>query len=65
MRIAHITDLHCSKWTNKWDFNDLLQALLEGLKTEHKEKKIDLVFITGDLVRTRFELLFDRNQSRV
>jgi predicted MPP superfamily phosphohydrolase len=50
MRIAHITDLHCSKRTSKYDFNDLLKALLDGLKTEHKEKKIDLVFITGDLV---------------
>jgi predicted MPP superfamily phosphohydrolase len=50
MRIAHITDLHYSREKNKWDFRELLDGLLKGLETEHAEKKIDLVFITGDLV---------------
>ena len=50
MRIAHITDFHYSKAINHYDFDNLFQALLEGLKIEHMEKKIDLIFITGDLV---------------
>ncbi|HYF31244.1 MAG TPA: metallophosphoesterase family protein [Chitinophagaceae bacterium] len=48
MRIAHISDLHFSRDVNYFD--ELLEALLESLADEHKERKIDFVFVTGDLV---------------
>jgi predicted phosphodiesterase len=50
MRIAHITDLHYSTENSTYEYRMLFRALIDSLKEEHKEKKIDLVFITGDLL---------------
>lgn len=50
MRIAHITDLHYSTEKSTYDYRKLFNALMESLQEEHAEKKIDLVFITGDLL---------------
>ncbi len=50
MRIAHITDLHYSKAKGTYDYDTLFEALMESLLEEHKEVRIDLVFITGDLL---------------
>lgn len=50
MRILHLTDLHYSAETDEYDFRALFRDLLKALKKEQEQKKIDLVFVTGDLV---------------
>jgi 3',5'-cyclic AMP phosphodiesterase CpdA len=50
MRVAHISDLHYSKSKSSNDFSLLFDALIEKLKEENKKLRIDLIFITGDLV---------------
>ncbi|KEI86147.1 hypothetical protein FDF15_01995 [Clostridium botulinum] len=50
MRIVHLSDIHFNK-DNLKDYEDfVITALLEDLEKHNYEKKIDLIFITGDLI---------------
>lgn len=50
IRILHISDIHLDN-DSKEDFNNLIQKpFFETLKKETESKKIDLVFLTGDLI---------------
>lgn len=50
MRIVHLSDIHLNKGHLK-DFQDLArEALIGDLIMENTKKKIDLIFITGDLI---------------
>lgn len=50
MRIVHLSDIHLSK-SNFEEFNNTYcEALIRDLISFHKEKKIDVIVITGDLV---------------
>lgn len=50
MRIVHLSDLHLSKDTLSSLKQFYLTALIKDLKNWHKEKPIDLIVLTGDLV---------------
>jgi len=50
MRIVHLSDIHLSK-SNFDEFkNTYCEALIRDLISFDKEKKIDIIVITGDLV---------------
>lgn len=50
MRFVHLSDFHLSKSGIK-DLNEMIiRALLMDLETFNNEKKIDLIFFTGDLI---------------
>lgn len=50
MRFIHLSDLHFSRERFDSFKNFYLDTLLKDLIKWHEEKKIDLIFITGDLV---------------
>jgi len=50
MRIVHLSDLHLSKDTLSSLKQFYLTALIKDLKNWHKEKPIDLIVLTGDLI---------------
>lgn len=50
LRIVHLSDIHFNG-NAKTDFDEfIVKALIKDLKRFNEEKKIDLVFITGDLI---------------
>lgn len=49
MRIIHLSDIHLDN-SNLKDCNIFMQALINDLNNLKKEKAIDLLFITGDLI---------------
>src|SRR5580693_8850921 len=50
MRIAHISDLHLSQ-DNLDSFKRFyLEALIKDLQKFHRQEKVEMIFLTGDLV---------------
>ena len=50
IRIVHLSDIHLNKKTLKDAEQFVIKALIKDLKKYSDEKRIDLIFITGDLI---------------
>jgi len=59
MRLVHLSDIHLSKQNFQEFKNNYRDALLKDLESYHRQKKIDLLIITGDLIDKGGFSLFD------
>lgn len=59
MRIVHISDIHLSKDNFPEFENNYREALINVLQDENKNKKIDIIVVTGDLVDKGGSSLFE------
>ncbi|MFC7774630.1 metallophosphoesterase family protein [Flavobacterium sp. GCM10027622] len=59
MRIIHLSDIHLSKSNYKEFINFYQDALIKDLISFNKDKKIDVIVVTGDLVDKGGESLYD------